>query len=531
MTRKTLAFALVLAFLATAAFAAPTVRLHATPDSISFTSDFTHGTATLSINGPDGYDARYEFAADETPSFFSYDELGDLADGSYGWELLLVSPVSDQAREALRRSREAGDDRAPAKLGVRSQIFSGHFLVAGGTLVVPEVDGAEEAGSPVAEAGPADAYGESRAPNKAQVFATDLIVQGSACVGVDCTSGESFGFDTIRLKENNLRIKFDDTSSSGSFPNNDWQLVANDTNNGGANRFSVEDVTHSKTPFTIEANAPNNTLYVDSNQRVGVGTSSPAVDLHLRQGNSPALRLEQDGSSGFTAQTWDLAGNEANFFLRDVTHSSKLPFRVEPGAPDNALYVDSTGFVGIGKQNPTVAMEMSNSGDDVKWQMGNTTNGAEWFFQVEKDSTNAFYFSQAGTGGIEMELNQRLDGNVEGAPTLEVFGSIRATNVTFTSSRDAKTDFAAVDPHDVLERLAAIPVQTWRYKTENGAIRHMGPIAEDFAAAFDLGNSEKHITVTDINGVALAAIQALHKEVQELKAQNAALAERLEETP
>ena len=50
------------------------------------------------------------------------------------------------------------------------------------------------------------------------VIADDLIVQGSACVGLDCADGESFGFDTIRLKENNTRIKFDDTSTSPGFP-------------------------------------------------------------------------------------------------------------------------------------------------------------------------------------------------------------------------------------------------------------------------------------------------------------------------
>ena len=59
------------------------------------------------------------------------------------------------------------------------------------------------------------------------VIADDLIVQGSACVGLDCVNGEAFSFDTIRLKENNTRIKFDDTSTGAGFPNNDWQLTAN----------------------------------------------------------------------------------------------------------------------------------------------------------------------------------------------------------------------------------------------------------------------------------------------------------------
>ncbi|MEL7061872.1 MAG: hypothetical protein AAGN46_17735, partial [Acidobacteriota bacterium] len=60
-------------------------------------------------------------------------------------------------------------------------------------------------------------------------------------------------------------------------------------------------------------------------------------------------------------------------------------------------------------------------------------------------------------------------------------------------------------------------------KTENEDVTHMGPIAEDFAEAFDLGHTAEHITVTDINGVALAAIQGLQQQVQELKAELAAL--------
>src|ERR1700682_283443 len=75
------------------------------------------------------------------------------------------------------------------------------------------------------------------------VIADDLIVQGSACVGLDCVNNESFGFDTLRLKENNTRIKFEDTSTSTGFPTHDWQLTANDSASGGAEKFSIADIT------------------------------------------------------------------------------------------------------------------------------------------------------------------------------------------------------------------------------------------------------------------------------------------------
>lgn len=65
--------------------------------------------------------------------------------------------------------------------------------------------------------------------------------------------------------------------------------------------------------------------------------------MHTVDGDSPTLRLEQDGSSGFTPQTWDIAGNEANLFIRDVTNGSKLPFRIRPNAPTDSLDITTDG--------------------------------------------------------------------------------------------------------------------------------------------------------------------------------------------
>ncbi|HMP81884.1 MAG TPA: tail fiber domain-containing protein [Verrucomicrobiota bacterium] len=185
-----------------------------------------------------------------------------------------------------------------------------------------------------------------KAAAQAQVFETDVVIHNSLAVGVDAAGSENFGFDTIRLKENNLRIHFDDTST-GTFPANDWRIVVNDTANSGPNYFSIEDSTAGVVPFTIRAGARANALYVDPNGRVGLGTSSPVLELHVVDGDTAGLRLEQNNSSGYTAQSWDIAGNESNFFVRDVTSGSKLPFKIRPNSPTGALVVDVHG-VGIG---------------------------------------------------------------------------------------------------------------------------------------------------------------------------------------
>lgn len=191
-----------------------------------------------------------------------------------------------------------------------------------------------------------------------QVINDDLIVSNSLCVGIDCSNGESFSFDTIRMKENNVRIKFQDTSVTSSFPTNDWQLTANSSDNGGGNYFSIDDVDGSTTPFLVEAGAGNHAVYVKSGGFVGFGTTAPVVDLHVKQGNSPALRLEQDTSSGFASQVWDVAGNETNFFIRDVSNGSALPFRIRPSAPDSSIYVDTDGDIGLGTNAPSANLHV-----------------------------------------------------------------------------------------------------------------------------------------------------------------------------
>lgn len=194
-----------------------------------------------------------------------------------------------------------------------------------------------------------------------QVIPDDLIVQGSGCFGFDCVNNESFSFDTIRLKENNTRFAFDDTSV-GAFPANDWQIEANESASGGKNAFSILDITGSKTPFRIEAGAQTNALYVSSGGKIGIGTNTPAMDVNITTGDTPGVRLEQNASGGFTAQTWDMAGNEANFFIRDVTGGSRLPFRIRPGAPTSSIDIAASGNVGIGIASPTVKLHVMGDG-------------------------------------------------------------------------------------------------------------------------------------------------------------------------
>lgn len=190
------------------------------------------------------------------------------------------------------------------------------------------------------------------------IYNENLYVIGSLGMGLNMTNGYSFGFNTLVLKEDNLRIFFDDNSTTSSFPDNDWRIDINDSGNGGAEYFAVSDATAATTPFKIMAGAASNSFYLKNNGNVGFGTSNPATEIHSYNGDTPTLRLDQNGTSGWSPQIWDLAGNESNFFIRDVTNSSKLVFRIQPDAPSNALCIRSTGNVGIGSWSPSEILDV-----------------------------------------------------------------------------------------------------------------------------------------------------------------------------
>lgn len=85
------------------------------------------------------------------------------------------------------------------------------------------------------------------------------------------------------------------------------------------------------------------------------------------------------------------------------------------------------------------------------------------------------------------------------------------------SDRNFKTSLIGIDAHQVLDGVLALPISTWRYIAQDG-VRHIGPMAQDFYAAFDVGEDDRHITEVDASGVALAAIQGLNQKLESDKA-------------
>jgi len=403
-----------------------------------------HAGATLVITGPGGTVLEQSFGPDAPLGWYPADQSPPLADGSYDYELRVYPALSAEAQARLEAASSSPDrGTVVAQLEAEGLIAPpavtwGSLQIEGGMLYVP-IDAAEPLGGKTSSA----SRSLSDAKLTDQVILDDLIVDGSLCVGFDCVENEVFGFDTLILKENNLRIFFNDTSVTSSFPFNDWGLEANASQDGGQSHFAMLDRTAGTVPFKLRAGARDSALLVDPDSQVGMGTSVPVADLHVVVSDSPTMRLEQD-SSLFSQQVWDIGGNEHSFFVRDQSGLTSAELSL---APSGQLSVTINTM-------PTMLLDTN----------GNLTLG----------------------------------------------GALRES-----SDIARKENLQAVDAEDVLAKVNSLPVYTWNYIGDAETTRHMGPIAQDMYAAFGLGEDDQHISPLDVNGAALAAVQALTDRVAE----------------
>jgi hypothetical protein len=522
----------------------------------------------MTIAAPDGRVFRKEFPAGSSLEFTLTDKQGErLPDGPYTYELRLTPVLSSAVKEALNAARGKDDDaedvRATRKrAALPALVQSGTFSILNGAVIVAgaQEEGRQRPASKTTEQprlsgitpGNAVTKNEQHHPlliaMPDQVIPDDLIVQGSACVGLDCVNNENFGFDTVRLKENNTRIQFDDTSAA-PFPTNNWQIRANSSASGGASFLGFVDQGangNSETGtivFGVEAGAAANSLRVSSTSRVGLRTGTPVLDLHITTSDTPGHRLEQTNAGGFTAQTWDIAGNEANFFVRDVTGGSRLPFRIRPGAPTSSIDISASGNVGIGTASPAVQLHLINSSTaqgriestgaaaavmDFKnpsrrWLIGTGALSAAGDFSIfdANASLARMFFDTAGNVGIATNaptatLSVNGTANKPGGGSWDIFSDERLKNIKGRFNSGLK---------------AVMQLQPLRYEyTKNNALKinspgeHIGFGAQEVQKIIPeavTSNSQGYLMINNdpILWTMLNAIKEQQKEIEQLKGQ------------
>jgi hypothetical protein len=288
----------------------------------------------------------------------------------------------------------------------------------------------------------------------------------------------------------------------------------------------VDDVTNGTRPFVITADAPDNSLFVSDDGYLGIGTNLPAVQLEIKDGNTPAIRFYQDTSSGFPTQRWDIGGNEANFYIRDFTGAATMPFRIQPDAPTSSIHIRSTGYIGFGTSAPTAPLDLLTSGEPAL-VIARRSGGASVQFSAGTSST---YFGSRSNHDLHLIVDQDekltidTDGNVGIGLTspshmIEIYNS-GASNAYCDggawvngSSRKGKENIKSLTTNDAVKTLKLLDPVRFNYKSTKDE-EHIGFIAEDVPGLVAT-KDRKGISPMDIVAILTKVVQQQQKIIED----------------
>jgi trimeric autotransporter adhesin len=219
--------------------------------------------------------------------------------------------------------------------------------------------------------------------------------------------------------------------------------------------------------------------------------------------------------------TFDFNSAASNEFSARATGGVRFVTAIDvSGNPTQTVAINSNGEMNFGSKT----RQMLKLWDVGTAHYGIGVQNAALYFRTDAANNFAWFAGgshsdttfDAGSGGIV--LMTLTPTSSTSAPT----GTARAQSFVNVSDRNAKANFAPIDARAVLERVLTLPVSTWVYRTDPST-PHIGPVAQDFHAAFGVGSDDKTINTVDEGGIALGAIQGLNAKLEEQVAEIAAL--------
>jgi hypothetical protein len=297
--------------------------------------------------------------------------------------------------------------------------------------------------------------------------------------------------------------------------------------------------------FSIAAN--NSYVLALSTNGVIVNGGLQADQLGI--GND--YNIEVDYNGGFALNT---GNSNADLTINNLTlNGDTIHFPAQQGANisvgtngdftfDGNVKITSLGNITLPVLGGSVAISANNQGINVNGislstngiilpgpdrvrSITTTTSGIVLDGVTVSQNTGIVLPNNSGNRTLSAESQGfYMDNNVR------VGGYVNATAFNTGSDRNLKEQFQPVNTADVLDRVASLPITSWNFK-QDATTRHIGPMAQDFYSAFNVGTDERHIATVDEDGVALAAIQGLNEklkaEAAEKDAQIKALEKRL----
>jgi Chaperone of endosialidase len=241
--------------------------------------------------------------------------------------------------------------------------------------------------------------------------------------------------------------------------------------------------------------------------------------------NSTIIGGQFNTIAGTVGQNAVIVGGRTNAASND--RSVVVGGNQNTASGQDSVVIGGEGNTSTGIRSATIGGRLNQATGQSSFAAGNraqtrTTGGVNhngafvWADSLDAAfrSTAADEFSVRARGGVRFVTGAT---NTAGESTglVGVFLAPNDSGWTVLSDRASKTSVVRVNALDVLARVRKLPISTWQYKAQDQSVRHIGPMAQDFAVAFGLGATDKGINTIDADGVALAAIQGLGEKLDE----------------